>query len=78
LIFKLKTGERGEVFGSVGARDIENALQERGIADVKIELEKLIKELGEHLVGINLGEGIKTKIKVSLAKSAYAKSAKSA
>jgi large subunit ribosomal protein L9 len=70
LIFKLKTGEKGEVFGSVSARDIENALSERGIADVKIELEKPIKELGEHLVGINLGEGIKTKIKVLVSNTA--------
>lgn len=68
LVFKVKTGEKDEVFGSVTARDIEHELAERGIPGAKAELKKPLKELGEHLIDINFGENIKAKVKVLLEK----------
>lgn len=62
--FKLPTGEKGSVFGSVTARDIENELRERGIRNVRVEIDKPLKTLGEHEIQIDLGEGLKTKIKI--------------
>ncbi len=66
LFFKVKTGEKGEVFGSVTARDIERELAERGVPRAEAELKKPLKALGEHAVEINFGEGIKTDIRVLL------------
>ncbi len=64
LNFKMKVGEKGEAFGSVSRKDIETELARHGYKDLKIELEKSIKTLGEHFVPIDLGEGVKTKIKI--------------
>ncbi len=59
--FTLKTGKKGEVFGSINKDDIKNKL---AIPDAEINLERPIKKLGEHQVEIVLGGGVKTKIKV--------------
>ena len=64
LKFKMKTGEKGETFGSVSRKDVELELAKQGYKDLKIELEKPIKGIGEHSVPIDLGEGIMAKVKV--------------
>lgn len=64
LNFKMKVGEKGETFGSISRKDIENELAKHGYKDLKIELEKPIKGIGDHSVVIDLGEGIKAKLKV--------------
>ncbi|MEK7086825.1 MAG: 50S ribosomal protein L9 [Patescibacteria group bacterium] len=64
LKFKMKTGEKGEIFGSVSRKDIEIELSRKGYKNLKVELEKPIKTIGEHTVPIDLGEGIKIKLKV--------------
>ncbi len=64
LEFKLKTGEKGEAFGSISKRDIEKKLQTEGFGEVKIELEKPIKHLGEREIEIDLGEGVKASVKL--------------
>lgn len=61
--FEVKTGKKGEVFGSVGSEDIKKSLIEKGIK-AEILLERPLKTLGEHQVEIDLGGGIKTKIKI--------------
>ena len=61
--FTVKTGEKGEVFGSVGKDDIKALI---GIKDIKVNLERPIKTLGEHQMEIDLGKGIKTKIKLKV------------
>jgi large subunit ribosomal protein L9 len=69
--FILKTGKKGEVFGSVNKDDIKTRINAdidadlRGyLKDIEIDLERPIKTLGEHQVEINLGEGVKTNIKL--------------
>lgn len=69
LEFPARANERGEIFGSVSAKDIEKALAKKGfIPHIRVcgGLEKPIKQIGEYQIEINLGEGIKimTKIKV--------------
>lgn len=70
LEFELKTGAKGEIFGSVTTNDVKKSLG-RDFAGVKINLSKPLKELGEYAVNIDLGEarltggqGIKREIKV--------------
>ncbi len=74
LDFSLKVGESGQVFGSVNAAEIIKTLKGLDIFEKYSEeiknseaiLEKPIKELGEYLVEINLGKGIKSKIKIKV------------
>ena len=66
--FTVKTGKKGEIFGSINKDDIKDKLMSAGdkslLADVEINLERPIKTLGEHQVEINLGRGVKTNIKI--------------
>jgi large subunit ribosomal protein L9 len=66
LEFKLKTGKKGEAFGSIGKKDIERELSVRGLSEAKVELAKPFKTLGEHSVQIDLGEGIKTNVSIKI------------
>jgi large subunit ribosomal protein L9 len=63
LIFKMKTGEKGKVFGSITDVDMHNALREKGL-DVPITNKHHIKTTGEHILDLDLGDGIKTKLRV--------------
>lgn len=68
LFFKLKVGGKDEIFGSVNAKDVEEALNNEGVPEVKVLLEKPIKDLGEKEVKVDLGEGVKTKVKILVEK----------
>jgi large subunit ribosomal protein L9 len=68
LTFQMQTGGEEKVFGSVTAQDIIARLEE---ADYKLDKKKLglphpLKTLGDHILNINLGHGIQTKLKVVL------------
>lgn len=65
--FVLKTGPKDTVFGSVTRDEIKKAVSAAIPADyknVEVELERPIKTLGEHQVELDLGKGVKTKVKV--------------
>ena len=68
LIFKVKVGEKGEVFGSLRADDIKKQL----VSKYKLEPDHLdvkkdhIKELGKHIIPINLGQGIEGEILIDI------------
>lgn len=64
LVFELKTGEKGEAFGSVSKEDIKKRIQDKG--NFEIILKHPIKSLGEHEVEIDLSRGIKAKLKISI------------
>ncbi len=66
LEFVMKTGEHGAVFSSITGKDIEKALNAKGIKDFKLELKKHLKTLGEHEVEVTFGKGITAKAKVVL------------
>ena len=67
LEFKVATGEKGEVFGSVTAKDIKLALLERGYPkELEVILEKPIRTTGEHQISIYFGRGIKGQVGLTM------------
>lgn len=67
LVIGIETGKNGEIFKSITGEDIKKALEERGFNNINIEPQKIhLKELGEHEVDINLGRGVRGKIKVNI------------
>jgi large subunit ribosomal protein L9 len=63
-----RVGEQEKLFGSVGVKDIEEALRLQGIEVEKrsILLDEPIKALGEFPVRIKLSAGVTAEIKVSV------------
>ncbi|RJQ28076.1 50S ribosomal protein L9 [Candidatus Parcubacteria bacterium] len=68
LHFTLKAGEKGELFGSITSKDIEKQLVQYKAGEAQALLEHPIKSIGEHVVPINVGEGIETTIVVDVKK----------
>ena len=68
LIFQLKVGDKGEVFGSVSVDKIIESLKAKGfeIKKEQIDLETPIKSLGEHVINIRLDREVKGTIKVKI------------
>ncbi len=68
LIFQLKVGDKGEVFGSVSVDKITESLKAKGfkIKKEQIDLETPIKSLGEHVINIRLDREVKGTIKVKI------------
>jgi large subunit ribosomal protein L9 len=66
LSFPVKAGVHGEVFGSVTAKDIQGALAARGYHGITVKLTKPLKGLGEHHVELDLGEGTKTTVAITV------------
>lgn len=65
---KAKAGDNEKLFGSVGSKDIADALEAQGIEidRKKIVLPEPIKELGDHDVAIKLGYEVTGTVKVSV------------
>jgi large subunit ribosomal protein L9 len=63
---RVEVGEQEKLYGSVTAKDIEQALTEEGlnIARKQILLEEAIKVLGVHTVGVKLHHDVTAKLKV--------------
>lgn len=66
LVFKLKTGERGEVFGSVNADDIKKSLIENGYSAKEIILERPIKMLGDHSIKVKFDGGVEGTVTINV------------
>jgi len=62
--------DKGHLYGSVSEMDIVNALEEKGLTIDKtnVIMENHIKEIGSHLVDLELEDKIKGKIKVKVVK----------
>lgn len=65
-----KAGEHDQLFGSVTAQDIADALAKAGynIERRKIQLDDPIKQLGEHSVGVKLHREVTAQIAVKVEK----------
>lgn len=61
-----QAGEEDKLFGSVTARDIGEALKDKGVTidHRKLSLGEPIKTIGYHTVDLKLGNGVTGKIKV--------------
>jgi large subunit ribosomal protein L9 len=66
LEFRVKSGKEGEVFGSVSAEQIKKSLEEKGYGKTEVLLEKPLRLMGNHKVGINFGRGIRGEATVKL------------
>jgi large subunit ribosomal protein L9 len=64
--FELKVGEDGSVYGSVTKEMILKAIRDHFSKHDRVDilLEHPIKQIGEHMVPVDLKKGIETKIKV--------------
>ena len=68
LQFRVKIGEKGKAFGSVGTAKIKEALAGQGIAVDKewIMLDEPIKTTGEKTVAIKFPHGIAGEVKITI------------
>ncbi len=66
LVFEVKTGEKGEVFGSVTEKDIEKAFHEKGFSHIAIKEKHVLKSVGSHSIKVNLGEGVTSQFTITL------------
>lgn len=68
LLFKLRAGDRGQVFGSVTSRDVSASIKEQ--FNVEIERRKLdmenIKTLGDHAVRVRVYPGVTATLNVKV------------
>ncbi len=66
LEFKVRSGTKGEVFGSVTAADIKKALEDKSFNDFSVNLNQSLRFLGDREVDILFGKETKGKVKVRL------------
>lgn len=67
LTFEVKTGETGQLYGSITTADIAEALEEETGEEIDrrdIPLSEPIREIGEHFVPIHLMEDVEPQIRV--------------
>jgi len=67
IVLTANTGEEGKLYGSIGPREIAEAVTERGISLEKAEVimgEGPIRFTGEHNVLVHLHADVETEIKV--------------
>jgi large subunit ribosomal protein L9 len=66
LTFRHRVGENNQLFGSVTAKDIADALEAQRfhIERRKVQLDEPIRTLGEHQVNLRLHRDVSTPIKV--------------
>jgi large subunit ribosomal protein L9 len=67
---KVQVGEGDKMFGSIGVKDIAEALEKKGqkVDRKKIILAEPIKTLGEHTATIKLGYEVTATVKVTVSK----------
>lgn len=67
---KMQAGDGDRLFGSVGTKDIADALKAKGheVERKKIQLAEPIKFVGEHTITVKFGYDVAATIKVNVAK----------
>jgi large subunit ribosomal protein L9 len=69
VVFVVRTGEEGKLYGSITSKDIEEKIAEEKNIDVdrkKIDLQEHIKELGEYDIEFKIYKEIKIPVKVKV------------
>ena len=81
ITLTLETGETGKAFGSVTAKDIADKLQAELGVEIdrhRIDLERPIKETGEHEVSIKLHHDVVAKLTLTVKSAAEEKASEAA
>jgi len=81
ITLTLETGEKGKAFGSITAKDIADKLQSELGVEIdrhRIELERPIKETGEHEVSIKLHHDVVAKLNLTVKSAGEEKTAQAA
>ena len=69
VIIRAKSGDEGKLFGSIGTRDIADALTKSGLpvdrSEVKLP-EGTLRQIGEYNVDIQLHHDVTTNIQVTI------------
>ena len=68
LVFPVKAGQEGKLFGSVTSIDVEKALKAKGfeVERRKIHLADPIKTLGDYEVAVRLASDVQVNVKISV------------
>ena len=69
IVIEAKAGDEGKLFGSVGTRDIAEALQNAGVEVHKSEIrlsEVVLRSTGEYEIAVSLHPDVKTKVKLNI------------
>ena len=69
IVIEAKAGDEGKLFGSVGTRDIAEAMQNAGVEVHKSEIrlsEGVLRSTGEYEIAISLHPDVKTAIKLNV------------
>lgn len=66
LEFRVRAGDKGEVFGSVKAEEIKKTLAERGYDAGEVLLDQPLRALGEREVSVKFGRGVTGKVRVRI------------
>jgi large subunit ribosomal protein L9 len=73
IVITSKAGDEGKLFGSVGTRDIADAITAAGIAVDKSEVDLptgLLRQVGDYSIVVELHSDVKANVKVSIAAEA--------
>lgn len=71
-----KAGDEGKLFGSVGTRDIADAITAKGVSVLKSEIllpNGVIRQVGDYEIGVQLHSDIRVDVKVSVVADAAAR-----
>ncbi len=66
LVFKLKVGPKGETFGSVTERDVEQKIHALGMSVVNLGGKHALRSVGDHIIEASFGEGVSAKLKIRI------------
>lgn len=69
LTLTVKAGDEGKLFGSIGTRDIADAISKAGVEVSKSEVrlpEGVIREIGEYSVGVQVHSDIIQKVDIAV------------
>ncbi|MDX1266888.1 MAG: 50S ribosomal protein L9 [Oceanisphaera sp.] len=69
VVIASKSGDEGKLFGSIGARDVAEAITAAGVAVAKSEVrlyDGVLRNVGEFEVGVQLHADVKATVKIQV------------
>ncbi|WP_375057067.1 50S ribosomal protein L9 [Zobellella sp. DQSA1] len=69
VVIASKSGDEGKLFGSIGARDVADAITAAGVAVAKSEVrlyDGVLRNVGEYEVGVQLHADVKATVKLQV------------